>query len=140
MAAPEGAEPTLGELVATATRDLSLLVHQEVELAKTELKTSAKNAGLGAGFLGVAGFLGLAAFFTFTIFFGEVLVNAGLKRWAAYLIVTAVYGLLAGVLALWGAKRLKKLSAPERTMQTVKDDVAWLKHPTTAPTTKVASR
>ena len=29
---------SLGELVASATRDLSLLVHQEVELAKAEIK------------------------------------------------------------------------------------------------------
>jgi hypothetical protein len=32
------ADKSLGELVATATRDLSLLVHKEVELAKAEIK------------------------------------------------------------------------------------------------------
>ena len=34
-------EQSLGELVATATRDMSLLIHKEVELAKTELAQQA---------------------------------------------------------------------------------------------------
>lgn len=38
-------EQSLGELVATATRDVSLLIHQEVELAKAELTDQATKAG-----------------------------------------------------------------------------------------------
>ena len=56
------ADPTIGELVATASRDVSLLVRQELELAKTEMKAAATSAGLGVGFLAVAGFLGFFAF------------------------------------------------------------------------------
>src|SRR5438552_3646940 len=54
-------EQTLGQLVATATRDLSLLLHKEVELAKSELLAEAKRAGLGAGLLGGAGAMGFFA-------------------------------------------------------------------------------
>ena len=49
-------DKSLGELVATATRDLSLLLHQEVELAKAELKQDISAAGKGAGLFGGAGF------------------------------------------------------------------------------------
>ena len=47
-----GDDATIGELVATASRDVSLLIRQEVELAKTEVKAAATSAGLGVGFLG----------------------------------------------------------------------------------------
>jgi hypothetical protein len=60
-------DATIGELVATASRDVSLLIRQEVELAKTEVKAAATSAGLGAAFLGLAGFLGFFAFFAITI-------------------------------------------------------------------------
>ena len=46
---------------ATATKDLSVLVSQEVALAKAELKKEVAHAGKGAGMFGGAGFLGLLA-------------------------------------------------------------------------------
>jgi hypothetical protein len=51
-------DKSLGELVATATRDLSLLVHQEIALAKAEIKQDVAAAGKGAGLFGGAGFAG----------------------------------------------------------------------------------
>ena len=49
--------------------------------------------------------------------------------------VRASFGcqLLAGLLGLFGISRLRRIKAPERTLQTVKDDVTWLKHPTVDP-------
>jgi hypothetical protein len=131
------ADPTIGELVATASRDVSLLVRQELELAKTEMKAAATSAGLGVGFLAVAGFLGFFAFLTITIAAAEGIHAAGIGRAYSFLLVTAGYLLIAGLLALFGVTRLKKVGPPKRAIQTVKDDVAWIKHPTVAPTTKI---
>jgi hypothetical protein len=129
-------EPTLGELVALASRDMSLLVHQEMELAKAELKQSAISAGLGAGFLGVAGGLGFFALLAITVAIAEAITQAGgIDRYWSYAIVAAAYLFLAGILALFAKNRLSRLSPPARTLRTVKDDVAWIKHPTVAPTT-----
>ncbi len=132
-------EATIGELVATASRDVSLLIRQEVELAKTEVKAAATSAGLGAAFLGLAGFLGFFAFFAITIAAGEGLHAAGIGRAYSFLIVTAAYLVVAGLLGLFAVARLKKVGPPKRAIQTVKDDVAWIKHPTVAPTTKIES-
>jgi hypothetical protein len=132
-------EATIGELVATASRDVSLLIRQEVELAKTEMKAAATSAGLGAAFLGAAGFLGFFAFLATTIAAGEGLHAAGIGRAYSFLIVTGAYLIIAGVLALFAVARLKKVGPPKRAIQTVKDDVAWIKHPTVAPTTKIES-
>ena len=50
-------DQSIGELVATMSRDLSVLVNKEIELAKAEITEDIKRAGLGAGFLGGGGFL-----------------------------------------------------------------------------------
>jgi hypothetical protein len=135
--APRGTpveEQSLGELVATMSRDLSLLLHKEVELAKTEISESAKRAGLGAGFLGGAGFVGV-----FALVFVSVAVALGIDEalnwpwWAGFAIVGGLYGGLAAMLAVLGLAKVTKVSPPERTIQTVKDDLAWAKHPTVAP-------
>ncbi len=130
-------QPSLGDLVALASRDVSLLIHQEMELAKAELKQSAVSAGLGAGFLGMAGGLGFFALMAITVAIAEALTQAGgIDRYWSYLIVAGGYLLLAGLLALFARNRLSRLSPPARTLRTVKDDMAWIKHPTVAPTTQ----
>src|SRR3954469_2000223 len=127
-------EQSLGELVASASRDLSLLVHKEVELAKAEISAEVKRAGIGAGFLGGAGFTG---FFTLTFLSvaGALGISAGfdIGEWAGFLIVGGAYGLLAGLLGLMGLRKVTKVKPPQRTIRTVKDDIAWAKHPTVAP-------
>lgn len=126
-------EQSLGQLFATASRDLSLLIHKEVELAKAELSVDAKRAGIGAGFLGGAGFLLLfaAIFLSIALAFG--IAGLGLPLGVAFLIVGGLYLLLAGVLALGGFRTVKKVGPPKRTIRTVKDDLAWAKHPTVTP-------
>jgi hypothetical protein len=127
-------DQSLGELVATATRDLSQLIHKEVELAKTELAQEAKRAGVGAGFLGGAGAIGLYALF-FLSFAGAFGIAEGgdVPIWAGFLCIGGLLGGVAGLLALLGVGKLVKVKAPTRTIRTVKDDVAWAKHPTKAP-------
>jgi hypothetical protein len=123
-------EQSLGELVATATRDMSLLIHKEMELAKTELAQSAAKAGVGAGLLGGAGFVGLFAL-VLASFAGAFGFAAGLDIaiWAGFLCMTGVYLLAAGVLAVLGIGRMKTVGGPERTKRTVKADLAWVRHP-----------
>lgn len=123
-------DATLGELVALATKDMSLLVRQEIELAKAELARQAVSAGLGAGFLAAAAGLGFGSLIAGTIFLGELFTWAGLERFWAYLVTALLYLVVAGLLVLFAVTRFKKLSPPERTIQTVRDDIAWLRHPT----------
>jgi amino acid transporter len=123
-------EKSLGELVATATKDLSLLISQEVALAKAELKKEVAHAGKGAGMLGGAGFLGLFALIFLSIAAAYAISWFGIGLGWGFFIVGMVYLLLAAVLGLLGKKQLSKVGPPEKTIATVKDDVAWAKHPT----------
>jgi hypothetical protein len=124
------ADQTLGELVATASRDMSLLIHQEIELAKAELAQSATQAGIGAGLLGGAGFLGYFAL-VLASFAGAFGFSAGLDIgvWAGFLCMAGIYLLAAGMLAVLGIGRMKRLGPPERTQRSMRAVLASIKHP-----------
>jgi hypothetical protein len=121
-------DKSLGELVATATRDLSLLVHKEVELAKAEIKQDVAAAGKGAGLFGGAGFAGLFALIFLSISAAYGISALGVPLGCGFFAVGALYLIAAAVLALTGKKKISQMSPPaEKTIQTVKDDVEMLK-------------
>lgn len=123
-------EKSLGELVAAATKDLSVLVQQEVALAKAEIKKDVVAAGKGAGLFGGAGFAGFFALVFLSVSAAYGLSWLGLPLGWAFFTVGALYLLAAAVLALGGKKSISQVGPPEKTIATVKDDVAWAKHPT----------
>ncbi len=125
-------EKSLGDLVATATKDLSLLVSQEVALAKAELKKEVAHAGKGAGMLGGAGVMGLFALIFLSIALAYAISWFGIGLGWGFFIVGMLYLVVAAILGLLGKKQLSKVGPPEKTIATVKDDVAWAKHPTRA--------
>jgi hypothetical protein len=133
-------DKSLGELVASATADISTLLRKEVELAKVELKAEVKNAGKGAGAFGAAGFTGLLAllFLSISAAYGFGSLYGGDNEGLGFLTVGLIYLVVAGIAALVGKKSIAKVGPPEKTIATVKDDVAFAKHPTTAPTRRTS--
>jgi predicted neutral ceramidase superfamily lipid hydrolase len=126
-AADPKAEEPIGQLVADVSKSLSTLLHSEIELAKLELKVSVKNAGVGIGFFGAA-----LVLLVFSLTFGFIALAEGIHamgvwRWLSYLIVFLALVLVAGLLVYGGVKKVKKVRAPERTIATSKDTVAYLK-------------
>jgi uncharacterized membrane protein YqjE len=118
----------VSDLVKQLTEQTKTLVQQEIELAKAELTEKGKKVGLGAGMFGAAGLLGFFAFATLTACF-VLALDTALVTWLAALIVAALYGAVAGVLALSGKKQVTEAGSPvpEQTVDTVKEDVRWAK-------------
>jgi hypothetical protein len=121
------ADPSVGQLVADASESLSTLIRSEIELAKLELRASVKNAGVGIGFFGAA-----AVVLVFSLTFGfvalaEGLTAAGLWRWLAYLVVFVAQLCAVGLFVFMGVRKVKRVRAPQRTIATSKDTVAYLK-------------
>ena len=112
-------EPSIGTLVQSAMADVSTLIRAEVELAKAEVGTSAKKAGIGAGAFGAAGVVLAYSGFFFGIALAEFITWLGLERWISYLIVWFLLVLLAGLAALFGRRQMKKIEKPERTIETL---------------------
>jgi membrane protein implicated in regulation of membrane protease activity len=117
----EADEPSIGSLVQSATADLSTLIRGEIELAKAEIGTSAKRAGVSVGLFSVAGVMAAFAGVFFFIAVAEFLTWLGLARWISYLIVFAILIAIAGIAALIGLRMLKKIEKPERTLETLRD-------------------
>jgi Flp pilus assembly protein TadB len=125
-AAERAATSGLGDLLSEVSRDLSALIRQEVELAKAEVSDSAKKAGKGAGLYGgaaVAGYFALL-FVSICVWWAlGLLIN---NAWSA-LIIGAVYGIVALVLARRGRTEMKTVEGLPRTAETVKEIPPTLK-------------
>ncbi len=125
-------QATQDRSLADLTRQLSLqtteLVRHEVELAKAELRVKGKRAGHGAGMFGGAGALGVYALGALTAAIIAGIAEA-LPVWASALIVAALYGAVAGILALRGKRKVQQATPPlpEETVQSVKEDVRYTK-------------
>lgn len=119
-------ERSLGELMATFSRDLSLLIHQEIALAKADLKAGATKAAAGGGALAVAigalllavPFLSVAAAFGFQAL--------GLTLGWSFLVVGGAYLLLGLFVAAVAGLLLRKAKPPKRAMTSVKADLQVL--------------
>ena len=118
-----------GELVKQLAEETSALVRKEIELARAEMTQKGKQAGIGLGELGAGGIVALYALGALTACFIAALALA-MPVWLAALIVAVVYAIIAGVLALIGRRQLQQSlpPTPERTQQTVKEDIEWAKN------------
>jgi hypothetical protein len=124
---PSPEDPTIGKLVADASRDISSLLRNEIALAKSELKVSVKNGGTGLGLFGAAAFLGVMALIMLSVAFAYLLSMTGLHLAWCFLIVFGAYLLLAGLLAFVGVKKVKKVRAPERAIHQAQETSTILK-------------
>jgi MFS family permease len=121
-------DSSLADLARQLSNQTTELVRHEVELAKAELRVKGKRAGVGAGMFGGAGALGLYALGALTAAIIAGIAEA-LPVWASALIVAALYGAIAGILALRGKKKVQEATPPlpEETVQSVKEDVRYTK-------------
>jgi hypothetical protein len=121
--------------------------------AKDELSTNAKNAGLGAGFFAVAAAFALIALGVLALLIVRAL-DAVMPNALALALVLLLYATVAAILAAAGRARLRTAGSlvpvrslgrlvhdvtrwegawppvPEQTIETLKEDVEWVRHPT----------
>jgi hypothetical protein len=121
-------ERPIGEIAKSLTSDLSLLLRQEIDLAKAEMAEKGRTAAPGLGMFGGAGIVGLCAAGALTAFLILVL-STFLPDWAAALVVGAVLATVAYVLVQQGKERVADAGTPvpEQTIETMKEDVEWAK-------------
>jgi hypothetical protein len=124
----ENYERSLAELTKQLSDQATALARQEVELAKAEMAIKAKRLGIGAGAFGAAGLVGLFAVGALTATLILALATA-MDAWLAALIVSAAYGVIAGIFALVGKGRVESGTppVPERAIDSTKQDVARVK-------------
>jgi Putative Actinobacterial Holin-X, holin superfamily III len=122
-------ERSIGDLFGQLTQDLSLLVRQETQLAKTEIQEKISRASRDLVALAAGGIVALIGGFAIAAAIILLLVDpVGLEPWLAALLVGV---LLAGggyVMLQKGLRDLKTVDpAPRRTVESVKEDIQAIK-------------
>jgi len=121
MTGQDMSNTSVGEMIGQVAQDLSLLMRQELDLAKAEVKQEITKAGKAAGLLGGAGFAGYMV-----LLFGSIaawwgLANVMDQGWAA-LIVAGIWTVIGAFLFAVGRGRMKQVNPkPELTVETVKE-------------------
>ena len=119
---------SLGEMFADLTRETRTLIQQEIELAKTELgqnisrMTGSVTMIVAGGLIAYGGLLAIVAAAVLA------LIAIGLAPWAAALLGGIViagigYALVRAGLAAFRPSDL----TPRQTIETLKEDAAWLR-------------
>ncbi len=114
---PNPDDPTIGRLVADASRDISSLITKEIQLAKTALKVSVTAGGIGVAFFAGAAFIALLGVIMLSVAIAYFIHWAGLGLHWAFLIVFGLYILLAGLMGFLGYRKVKQVKAPERAIE-----------------------
>ncbi|MGK5641862.1 phage holin family protein [Streptomyces sp. URMC 126] len=129
---PDRGEESVSALVSRASDQLAELVRAEMRLARAEMVEKGRSFGKGGGLLGGAGLVGFVAFQALAAT-AVAALSLVLPVWAAALIVTAVLGVCAGVLALAGRRRIREAAppVPGQAIEGVKKDTAMIKERST---------
>lgn len=125
--AEQEAEKPLAQLLGEFSKEISLLVHQEVQLAEVELTEKGKRLGAGAALFAAATLCGLLAAGALAAC-AIVALALVLPLWLGALIVGVVCLAAAGVFARAGLGEARRASppVPSQALESTKEDVAWL--------------
>ncbi|WP_354641349.1 phage holin family protein [Kitasatospora camelliae] len=134
--APYDGERSVGQLFAAATADLSALVHDEIALAKAEIRADVKRGVSGGVSLTVAGVVALAAVPMLSAAAAFGLHALGITLGWSFLIVAGAYLLLAALLGLLALRSFKRIEKPRRTIEGAQATADVLKNARPRPATK----
>jgi hypothetical protein len=124
---PQVEEPTIGRLIADTTRDFSTLIRDEIELLKGELKVSVRAGGISIALFALAGFLMLLGIIMISFALAYFLNWWFAGTATSFLLVFAIYLVIAGGLVFVGIRKIKQVKAPEQTIESVKETTQVLK-------------
>jgi hypothetical protein len=130
MADGSRSDRSVAELLKDVIENVQAIIRSEVGLARAEIREEATKAGAAGKSFGIAAVLGLyaGAFALFTLYH---VLGLFLPTWGAALCVAILTGIGAAVMFSSGRKALKQVHAkPEKTIESVKENVAWLKDQT----------
>jgi hypothetical protein len=122
-------ERTFGELLGQLSQDLTLLMRQELQLAKTEISEKISRATSDAVSLAAGGLVAYAG--ALALVAGIILVLnqvMGLAAWLAAVLVSLALGIIGFVMVRGALRNLKRIEpTPQRTVKTIEDGIQWAK-------------
>ena len=121
---------TFSDVLQDILRNLQEIVRSEVRLAKAEIRDEAVQAGSSALWVAAGAVAALCAwmFLSWTAVYALAVF---MSMWAATLAVAVTLAIVAGVLLVIGVRRFKRMQPiPARTVETLKENLEWMKQST----------
>ena len=121
-------EHSTGDLVRLMSEQVSVLIRDEIKLARLEMASKGRQAALGAGMFGTSGVVavyGVGCLLACAI----IAISGVVAAWLAALIVGAALLAAAGGVALLGRRRMRFAAppVPEQAVAGVKADIGEIK-------------
>jgi hypothetical protein len=124
----EAEEKPTAELAGDFARQITELIHSEIQLAKAEVAEKGRRFGFSAGGFGFTAVLGLAGVGCL-VTAAVAAVHIELALWLSALVVAGGCFLIAGLAAMAGLYQAKRAAPPVPTeaIASTKEDVQWVK-------------
>ncbi|MFC9649625.1 MULTISPECIES: phage holin family protein [unclassified Streptomyces] len=119
---------SIGQLVASATAEVSALVHDEIALAKAEIRQDVKRGVTGGAAITIAAVFALFSLPVLSFAAAYGIHNLGLGLAWSFLIVGGAFLILAGLLAGLAVLKFKKVKPPEKSIASAKETAAVLQN------------
>jgi hypothetical protein len=124
---PPASELSVGELVAQASKDVSLLIRGELNLAKVELRDDVRRIILAVVLLGMSAFVGCLMLVLILFGFVYGLMTLGIWPWASFLIVAGICLVLIALAMLIAVLRVRGVTGLRETRATVQETIQMLR-------------
>lgn len=122
---------SLGQMLADLSRETRTLIQQEIQLARTEMTEKASRMAKGTAFIVGGGLLAYGGLLAIVAAVVLGLIALGLPAWAGALLGGIVVAGVGYLLIRSGLATLRPQElAPRQTMETLKEDVQWLRSQT----------
>jgi uncharacterized membrane protein YqjE len=123
-------ERSVADVLQDILRNLQEIVRSEVRLARVEIRDETRRA-VSSGMWIAAGVVGALSAWMFLLWTVAYLLATRMSMWAATLVVAVVMACVGSVLLVGGIRRVKRIQpVPERTVESVKENLEWMKQPT----------
>lgn len=118
---------SLADVFQDIVRNVQEIIRAEIILAKTEVREEVSKAVSSLAWTIVGGLSGILSVI-FVLWTAAYALGLVWPMWVATLVVAGVLTLSAIGLLMIGIRRLRQLHpTPERTVQTIKENVAWVR-------------
>jgi uncharacterized membrane protein YqjE len=123
-------ERSVSDVLQDILRNLQEMVRSEVRLAKVEIRDEVRRAVSSSIWI-VAGVVGALSAWIFLLWTVTYSLATRMSMWAATLVVAVVMACIASVLVIGGIRKVRRIQPiPERTVESVKENLEWMKQPT----------
>ena len=121
---------SFSDLLQEIIRNVQEIVRSEVRLAKTEIREEVVKTKASLVLLGAGALTGFFAILFLLLMIASALASV-MPNWAAALVVGGAFAVAAGVMLMGGVKSFQRIHpVPERTVETVKENIEWAKQQT----------